>query len=91
MVTINVCWNFVIEHLFLRLVASPELMGCSPNNNEMSKFIKYLEILNSKIYTLEMDLGKSNKWLQDKYLNNEIIYKRFFTKTKNSNEKLRFC
>ena len=74
------------------LIASPELMGCSPNNNEMSEFIKHLEILNSKDFVAEMDfLGKSNKWLQEKCLNNEInLINGSLLGTKNSNEKLVF-
>ena len=46
------------------VIPSPILMGCNAKNNEMQEFIKFLEIVNSKDFTAEVDfLGKINDWL----------------------------
>ena len=51
----------------------PIFMGCNPNNPTMIEFIKYLELLNSKDFTAEMDfIGRPNIWLNNNVINNNI-------------------
>jgi len=55
------------------LMPEPVIMGCSPNNNTMIQFIKYLEILNSRDFTAETDfIGKPNIWLNNEILSGNI-------------------
>lgn len=54
-------------------IPSTNLMGCKGNNNEIKKYIKFLEELNSTDFVAEADfLGKTNNWLNNAINNNEI-------------------
>jgi len=55
------------------LMASYELMGCEINNMQMQKFIKHLEILNSRDFSADIQfLGINRVWLRDGVLKGKI-------------------
>lgn len=65
--------NTSSSNLKNRLLPEPVIMGCRPNNDKMVEFIKYLELLNSRDFTAEMDfIGKPNIWLNNEIINGSI-------------------